>query len=208
MTDLTLGPPPDRAAAVLVMLHGRAQSPEMIRSQAAGLLRPDLHCVLPAAPGGAWYPKRFLAPLAENEPDLSASLARVGDILERLEGQGVPPGRLVLLGFSQGACLAAEAALRFPRRFGAVIVWTGALIGPPGTAWPRPEALRDVPVLLTGSDVDEWVPEASVRQTGAHLSALGAAVDLRLYPGRPHDVSAPEVAAAAALVAAVTQASG
>lgn len=202
-THLTLGPPLGEAAAVVVLMHGRAQSPAMMREQAAGLIRPQLHCVLPQAPDNTWYPARFLAPLAENEPFLSASLARIEAIVAGAIAAGVSAERIVLLGFSQGACLAAEFAIRHPRRYGAVIVWTGGLIGPPGTAWPRPAALRGVPVLVTGSDVDEFVPEASVRQTAAHFAAIGAATDLRLYPGRAHIVSPLEVAAAAALVDAL-----
>jgi phospholipase/carboxylesterase len=201
-TGLTIGPAARDAAAVAVMLHGRGQSPAMMREQARGLMTPDLRCVLPQAPDGTWYPRRFLAPIAENEPQLSASLARIEAIVVEKMAADVPAGRIILLGFSQGACLAAEFVIRYPRRYGALIVWTGGLIGPPGTQWPLPDMLRGLPVLVTGSDVDEFVPAARARETAAHFVAAGAQVDLRIYPGRDHVVSEPEVLAAAALVAA------
>lgn len=197
---LTFGPPARDAAAVVVMIHGRGQSPAIIREQAAGLIRPDLHCVLPEAPGAAWYPGRFLIPVHKNEPALSVSLARVEATVAGALAAGVPAERVIVLGFSQGACLAAEYAVRHPRRYGALIVWTGALVGPPGTAWPKPPELAGLPVLLTGGDADPFVPEACVREAAAHFAAIGARTDLRIYPGRDHIVSAPEVEAAAALV--------
>ena len=61
--------------------------------------------VAPAAPGGSWYPQRFIVPRADNEPHLSRALATVDDALDRLEGDGVAPERTVLGGFSQGAVM-------------------------------------------------------------------------------------------------------
>jgi predicted esterase len=49
---------------------------------------------------------------------------------------------------------------------------------------------------VTGSDSDEWIPEASTRETARLLSELGAEVRLRVYKGRPHIVSPEELAEA------------
>jgi predicted esterase len=82
---------------------------------------------------------------------------------------------------------------------------TGALIGPPGTAWPSsPDLLTGVPVLLTGSDTDEWITEEQTRHTAGVLARLGADVRMRIYKGRPHIVSEPELVEARELLREMT----
>src|SRR3712207_6927655 len=49
------------------------------------------------------------------------TLFRSDAVRALLEQQGIDVERTVLLGFSQGACLALEYAARFPRRFGGVV---------------------------------------------------------------------------------------
>jgi predicted esterase len=53
---------------------------------------------------------------------------------------------------------------------------------------------------LTGSDADEWVPEARVRETASVLTALGADVRCRIYAGRDHIVSDEELVEARELI--------
>jgi phospholipase/carboxylesterase len=149
--------------------------------------------------GGSWYPHRFMESFALNEPFLSEAVERVDlAVSEASEAGRLSPDDLVVVGFSQGACLATEYVLRHPGRCHTLIVFTGGLIGPPGTSWAvvGGASLRGLRVLITGSDVDEWVPEARVRETADVLSQLGADVRLRIYPGRAHEVSAAEIAEA------------
>jgi predicted esterase len=135
-----------------------------------------------------------------NEPHLSRAIEQCDRSLDDASEQGrLGPERLVVMGFSQGACLATEYALRHPGRCGALVVFTGGLIGPPGTVWrpwPPATSLEGLRVFLAGSDIDEWVPEARVRETASVLTALGADVRLHMYTGRPHIVSDEEVAEA------------
>ncbi|NIQ25901.1 MAG: phospholipase, partial [Gammaproteobacteria bacterium] len=67
-----------------------------------------------------WYPFSFLAPIEDNEPGLSSGLAVLGELLEHLAAASLPPERTMLLGFSQGACLALEYVARNARRLGGV----------------------------------------------------------------------------------------
>src|SRR3712207_2141709 len=108
------------ADAVLVLCHGRGGGPDSMHALAAALDLPGIACVAPAAPGGSWYPKRFIEPRAANEPYLSAALATVDAALNEVLGAGVPAERVVLGGFSQGACLATDALARRPRPLGAL----------------------------------------------------------------------------------------
>jgi predicted esterase len=139
-----------------------------------------------------------MEPLPANEPFLTDAVrAAAGAMAEASEDGRIGVTARVVVGFSQGACLATEFLLRHPGWCRAAVVFTGGLIGPAGTAWaPAGGTLDGVDVLLTGSDLDEWVPEARVRQTAAVLRDLGANVRLRIYDGRDHVVSAAEIAEA------------
>ena len=167
---------------------------------ALAFANPAIRFILPSAPGGTWYPEGFMAPLERNEPALSRSLATYARLIDEVIAEGVQPENIILGGFSQGACLTAEVLIRNPRRYGAVLILTGGLIGPPETHWTPQPALRGVPVYLTGSKVDQWVPVARVEETERVLSASGADVRLRIFDEGPHAVSAEEIAAARAIL--------
>ena len=199
---IAIGPDLGEAAAVAILAHGRGGSPFDMRELAVALANPAIRFIMPAAPGGAWYPERFIAPIASNEPALSRSLAGFNAIVEALLAAGVPAGDIIVGGFSQGACLMAEFVVRHPRRYGAVLILTGGLIGPPGTRWPAQPALQGVPVYLTGSKTDAWVPAARVAETERVFSASGADVRFRMFDERAHAVGAEEIATAGALLAA------
>ena len=98
-----------------------------------------------------------------------------------------------MLGFSQGACLTSEFVARHPRHYGAVIALTGGLIGPPGTPRNYPSSLAGTPVFLGTSDPDPHVPFERVKETEAVLRRMGAAVELRRYPGMPHTINDDEL---------------
>jgi predicted esterase len=156
---------------------------------------PAVRFILLAAPGGTWYPESFLAPIGRNEPALTRSLEAYALAIDELIDLGVPPENIVLGGFSQGACLTAETVIRHPRPYGGVAILTGGLIGPPGTAWPVQPALAGVPVYLTGSRIDEWVPVSRVEETATVFRQSGAAVTSQIFDARTHVVSEEEIAA-------------
>jgi predicted esterase len=192
---IAIGPEPAEAAAVAILVHGRGRSPQEMRDIALALGLPAIRFVMPAAPGGSWYPESFLAPIDRNEPALSRSIASYGLAIDEIIGLGVPAEQIVLCGFSQGACLTAETAIRHPRRYGGIAILTGGLIGPPGTAWPVRQELAGVPVYLSGSHIDEWVPVSRVEETAAVFTRCGAEVTQRIFDDRAHLVSEEEVAA-------------
>ena len=141
-------------------------------------------------------------PIASNEPFLSQAVEECAKAVdEASEAGSLPPARIVIGGFSQGACIALEYVLRHPGRCGTLIVFTGALMDSASRAWntsTRP--LAGLRALITGSDVDDWVPERYVREAAHLLLDLGADVRLRIYPGRPHAVCDDEVAEARSLI--------
>ena len=197
---IIIGPEPAEAAAVAILAHGRGGSATGMADLALAFANPSIRFILPSAPGNTWYPEGFMAPLERNEPALSRSLGTYARLIDEVLATGVQPENIILGGFSQGACLTAEVLIRNPRRYGAVLILTGGLIGPPGTQWPVQPTLRGVPVYLTGSKVDQWVPVARVEETARVLSASGADVRLRIFDEGPHGISREEVATVRAIL--------
>jgi predicted esterase len=154
----------------------------------------------PRADGSVWYPKHFMSPLEENEPYLSAALDNLDRTIESLMDEGFGQTRMVLGGFSQGACLVSEYLARYPRQYAGAVILTGGLIGPIGTRWPVREELAGMPVYYSGSEIDEWIPLARARETIDWLTQSGATVKSQIFRDRPHRVSEEEVGAARAII--------
>jgi predicted esterase len=185
---------------VVVMLHGRGAGPENILDLVPRLDRPQFQYVAPAAPNRTWYPYSFMAEIEKNEPHLSNALAQVEAAVEEVERSGVPRRWIVLLGFSQGACLATEFMIRNPSRFGGLIAFSGGAIGPPGTKWNQSGSFDGTPMFFGCSDVDAHVPETRVRESAAVCERMGASVTTKIYPGMGHLVNDDEIASAQALL--------
>jgi predicted esterase len=194
------GPQPQRADATLVLLHGRGAAADDMIALHRALGLPNVAALAPQAAGYTWYPQSFLAPLQANQPYLDSALRRVDSIVTDLLSRGIAGERIAMLGFSQGACLTCEYVARHPRRYGAVIAFTGGLIGPPATPRDYRGSLQGTPVFLGTSDPDPHVPFERVEETADVLTRMGASVDLRRYPGMPHTINQEELDAARALV--------
>jgi len=203
---LEAGRPKGAADLGGVLIHGRYRTPEEMIYLASRLNVDNIRWIAPAAGyDRSWYPGLFMDPVASNEPALSQAIKQIDNAVARASEDGrIDSGRLVMAGFSQGACLTIEYALRHPGRSRTMIAFTGGLFGPPGTQWHgSPTMLAGTRILITGSDVDDWVPEARVHETARVLEGMGAAIRLCIYHGRPHEVSDAELAEASALIAAL-----
>lgn len=198
------GVPLGQAPAAVIMVHGRNAAPANILDLAARFARSHLTYLAPAASGGTWYPFGFMADIASNEPGISSGIAVLNALVARVEQAGIPRSRIVLAGFSQGACLTSEYAIRHPSRYGGVLIFTGGAIGPEGTVWNSAGDFKGTPVFLGCSDRDAHVPEARARDTADAFRRLGADVTLRIYPGMGHLVNDDEIAFAQGVLDAVS----
>jgi len=190
---LRAGAAPDAARAAMIMIHGRNAAPANILDLVPVLDRPEFLYVAPAAAGGTWYPLSFMAPREKNEPGISSGLSVIESLVNDLMTV-FTPHQIMLLGFSQGACLTSEFSIRHPRRYGGVMVLSGGLIGPPGTSWDTlTTSLDGTPVFLGCSDVDSHIPAERVLESEAVFRRLGAAVTRKLYPGMGHTVIGDEI---------------
>jgi predicted esterase len=199
------GEPLGTTDLAVVLVHGRHQNARFMLDVADRLPPLPVSYLALEEPGGQWYPLSFLEPTARNEPQLSRSLDTVTSLLDWLEERGYGRESVVLMGFSQGACVLAEYLLRHPDRYGGAVLLIGGAIGPPGTTWDGPATLQGTPVYLGTSDPDDWVPAARVRETAAVLSARGARVVAQVFPGLGHEVSDVELEAAARLITEALQ---
>jgi len=199
---LQAGEPLNSARAAMILLHGRGATAEDIMTIASEVQAAGWIYFAPQAAGSAWYPNPFTAPIESNEPYLSAALAMITNLVERVEEQ-VPAHRMLLVGFSQRACLALEWCARNARRYGAIAGLSGGLIGPDGMPRDYPGNFDATPVFLGCSDVDPYIPMRRVEESAQVLERIGAAVDLRFYTGMGHLVSEDEIAVVKGLIAGI-----
>jgi predicted esterase len=189
----TLGQPLDQAQAAMILLHGRGATAPGILELAGDLHHPDFAYLAPQAAGYTWYPYSFLSPIAQNEPGLSSALNLLGRLVAQIEASGIPAPRIVLAGFSQGACLVSEFVARNARRYGGMLVFSGGVIGPPGTPRDYAGSLDGTPTFLGCSDVDPHIPIERVEETADVFIRLGAMVDKVIYPGMGHTIVDDEI---------------
>jgi len=201
--EVSFGPELEEAESAVVLIHGRGDSAQGILALAPELQAPRTAFRAPEAVGFSWYPYSFLSEVELNEPWLSSALDRVEAAVTAVSTV-IPKERVVLMGFSQGACLALEFAARNTRRYGGVVAFSGGLIGPDGTPRDYPGSLEGTPVFLGCSDVDAHIPVSRVHESAHVLEGLGGMVDERIYPGMGHTVNGEEIAWASKLLTSLS----
>lgn len=189
----TAGSPIEDADVAAVLCHGRGATARGMLGLADELRREGVAYAAPQATRGTWYPNSFMAPVESNQPHLDSALDAVGNAVDVVASGGAPPDRTVLLGFSQGACLACEFAVRNSRQYGGLVAFSGGVIGPEGTTWDTDGSLEGTPAFLGCSDRDPHIPEERVHETADVLEALDADVEERIYEGMGHTVNEDEL---------------
>ncbi len=192
----------DEAVVAAVLVHGRDQDPAFMLELVDRLALDGVAYLLPEADGRTWYPGRYLAPIADNEPSLSHALEAYRSALAAIAAAGIPPERTVLVGFSQGACLTAELVFREPAPYAGIAILTGALIGPLQDERPAPAELAGLEVFFGCAREDAWIPLEHAQRTAQAFAAGGATTTFRAYDEPEHAIYDDEVDAVRALLVA------
>ena len=128
----------------------------------------------------------------EDEAGLRASQADVAALIDREATRGIAPGRVVLMGFSQGCAMTLLTGLRYPERLAGLACLSGYLPLAAQTATERSDANALVPIFMAHGLMDPVVPLIRATESRDALAALGYAIEWHTYP-MPHSVSPQEV---------------
>jgi len=183
---------PDASAAA-VLVHGRGATARSIAQTGLQCHREGLALLAPQAAGNTWYPDPFTAPVERNEPGRSSGLAAIQSAIDRANDAGIPTAKILVLGFSQGACLATEFVARNPTRYGGIVGLSGGLIGETIDTDDYEGDLDATSGFLGCSDVDPHIPEERVHTTATVLEELNGDVETRIYEGMGHGVNQDEL---------------
>ena len=180
------------AKSAMIMIHGRGATAESILSLTEEFNGENYIFAAPQANGNTWYPHSFLAPIRDNEPGITSGLKIISDLIEKLNKSGIPDNEIILLGFSQGACLALEYAARNAKSYKGIIGLSGGLIGDKIEEKRYSGSFESCPVFLGCSDIDLHIPLERVNQTETIMKKLGASVTKRIYKNMGHTINGDE----------------
>lgn len=187
------GADPEKATAAMILIHGRGATAESILTLTNEFEVGSILYAAPQAAGFQWYPYSFLAPPERNEPGLSSGLQAVFDIVSDLESKGIKKQKIILAGFSQGACLASEFLARHPARYGGLIAFSGGLVGDEVSAGNYKDSLYGTPCFLGCSNIDPHIPLERVHETENILRGMGGDVTAKIYKGMGHTINQDEI---------------
>ena len=90
--------------------------------------------------------------------DVDKTWKGMHDLLAIIQSDGFKPNEIYLMGFSQGACLAIEFALRLPYAIGGIIPIAGFIKFKEKLLEDRTEESKGTPILLLHGRQDEIIP--------------------------------------------------
>ncbi|PZX50712.1 phospholipase/carboxylesterase [Algoriphagus ratkowskyi] len=189
----TAGLPLSEAKKAVILIHGRGASAESILSLSQHLSLDDYALLAPEAEGGSWYPYSFMAQDSANQSALAKSLEAIKGIWDQVIAAGVSPENVVLLGFSQGACLSLEFAAQNAQKLGGVIAFTGGLIGEKILEEKYSGDFEGTPVFIGSSEKDVHVPLSRIKESETLLSRMGAKMKLLIFKDSNHTIREEEI---------------
>lgn len=182
----------DKASKALILLHGRGGTARDILPLANEFDTSDFYIVAPEAPNNSWYPYSFMAEDKANEPWLTSAVETVKNLIDEIS-LSIPKNKIVIMGFSQGACLALESTSRYADKYGGVVAFSGGLIGERLNEEKYQGNFDGTKVFIGNSDKDPHVPLARCKESQELMEKLGAYVTLKIYGGMGHTIIRNEI---------------
>ncbi len=186
------GQPIDKASKALILLHGRGSTASDILKLADQFCNNQFYIAAPQATHQTWYPYSFLAAEKTNEPWLSSAVQVVKRLIDEISKQ-ISKDQIYLIGFSQGACLALETAARYATKYGAIVAFSGGLIGSTIDERKYQGNFEDTKIFIGNSDKDPHVPLIRCQQSEELLENMGADVTLKVYKDMAHTINRDEI---------------
>jgi predicted esterase len=192
---ITSGADPKKADGAIIMIHGRGATAASILSLANEFEADNFHIAAHQASGNTWYPYSFMVPSKRNEPGISSGLQAIFNIVSDLEEKGIPKDKIIILGFSQGACLATEFVARHPAKYGGLIAFSGGIIGDGDSVNSDnyTGSLEGTPYFVGCSDNDAHIPVGRVEESVEVMSKLGADITKKIYTAMGHTIIRDEI---------------
>ena len=181
-------------APTLLLLHGTGGDENDLLPLGASLL-PNANRLSPRGNVLERGLPRFFRRLAEgvfDQEDLQFRIEELADFVGQAAQQyGFDASRVLAVGYSNGANIAAGMLLRLPKGL------AGAVLFHPMVPF-TPDALPDLtgkPVFISAGQSDPIVPAQNTQELANLLRAAGASVNLHWQPGG-HTLASSEVEAA------------
>ena len=181
------------AKSAIILIHGRGATAESILTLTNEFKNDNYIYAAPQANGNTWYPYSFLSPVEANEPGLSSGLKVIDDLIKKLNASGILDNEIIILGFSQGACLSLEYSARNAKKYKAVIGLSGGLIGEKINKNNYSGSFDKCPIFLGCSNIDPHIPEERVNESAEILEEFGASVTKRIYKNMGHTINQDEI---------------
>ncbi|KAJ2708631.1 hypothetical protein H4R19_004653 [Coemansia spiralis] len=194
--------------ASVIFVHGLGDSGHGWEPVARQLSRslPHIKFVLPHAPvlpvtlnGGfrmpSWYDIRSLDKIASNEDEdgMTASMRKLNELVRTEIDAGIPAGRIVLGGFSQGGAMALFTGLQSELQLAGLAVLSGYLPVRERIMARATDASKRMPIFHGHGTADEVVLFQYGEMSAAALRQSGYTVNFHPYPNMGHSTCDEEL---------------
>jgi phospholipase/carboxylesterase len=192
----------------VIWLHGLGADGSDFEPVVPQLVRPDeraLRFVFPHAPvrpvtinSGyamrAWYDIVGIdRHSAQDERGIRASDAAIRELIRRENERGIPAGRIVLAGFSQGGAMALFSGTRYPEKIAGIMALSCYMLLAPQFQAERAPANQATPIFQAHGTQDPVVHPLLGEETRQLLEAAHYCVEWHTYP-MAHAVCPQEIA--------------
>lgn len=103
------------------------------------------------------------------------------------------PSKVFLVGFSQGAIMSYEVALRHPEAVGGIAALSGRILPVLKSALKPNEELQKLAIFIGHGTADKRLPFHDGTEADSLLQSLSLKPEFHAYPGVGHSISAAEI---------------